>query len=312
MAKARILAVVIIGVLLLTALAPGIASAAAPTVANYAPYNGATGIMLMPTLECTYTANPDAQLAARWQVSTDSGLSSLVWDTGITTDTQDTLEIPRGYLLPETTYYWRVMAQDVLGYWSAWSATWSFTTAVSFSPDQPENVSPANGTTEISPDRPLQASQFYDGDGDAHYASQWQVTSAAGAYSSPLFDSSINTSNKEQIAMPVGLFDYEKTYYWRVRYHSDRGEWSPWSNETSFTIVKNLAPSSPRNTTPLDGKTGIETNPALVASDFSDPDMSAYTALTDSFAASQWQIRTSTGTTPVLCGTTMPPARRPR
>ncbi|HWR70061.1 MAG TPA: PKD domain-containing protein, partial [Dehalococcoidia bacterium] len=240
-------------------------------------------------------ANPDAQGAVRWQVSTDNVFSNLVWDTGIMQGTDVTLDIPRGYLLPETTYYWRVMAQDVLGYWSSWSATWSFTTAVSFSPDQPENLSPANGTTEISPDRPLQASQFYDGDGDAHYASQWQVTSTAGAYSSPLFDSSINTSNKEQIAMPVGLFDYEKTYYWRVRYHSDRGEWSPWSNETSFTIVKNLVPSSPRNTEPLDGRLDVATNPVLTASDFSDPDMSAYTALSDSFAASQWQIRTSTG-----------------
>ena len=133
MAKARILAVVIIGLLLLTALVPGIASAAVPTVANYAPYNGATGIMLMPTLECRYTANPDPQGAARWQISTDNAFSDLVWDTGTMPGTEVTLDIPRGYLLPETTYYWRVMAQDVIGYSSAWSAAWSFTTMISFS-----------------------------------------------------------------------------------------------------------------------------------------------------------------------------------
>ncbi len=129
MAKARILAVVIIGVLLLTALAPGIASAAVPTVANYAPYNGATGIMLMPTLECTYTANPDAQLAARWQISTDSGSS--VWSGTLASRRalQFNWRSPGDICCLRTTYYWRVMAQDVLGYWSAWSATWSFTTA---------------------------------------------------------------------------------------------------------------------------------------------------------------------------------------
>ena len=296
MAKARVLVVVIIGVLLLGALAPGIASAAAPTVANHAPYNGATGIMLMPTLECTYTANPDAQLAARWQISTDSAFSNLVWDTGITEDSNLELIIPRGYLLPETTYYWHVMAQDVLGYWSAWSATWSFTTAISFSPDRPENLSPANGVTEISPDQKLQASGFYDGDGDGHYASQWQIAATAGAYSSPLFDSSISTSNKEQIAMPVGLVDYGKTYYWRVRYQDDTGLWSAWSTETSFTIVGNSPPSSPRNVDPLDGQTGVAETPVLTATDFSDPDATAYVALTDSHSASQWQVRLSTGT----------------
>jgi PKD repeat protein len=301
MAKARILAVVIIGVLLLSALAPGIAAAAAPTVANLSPYNGATDIMLMPTLECTYTANPDAQGAAWWQISTNDNFTDLVWDTGIIPGPTVTLDVPRGYLEPSTvsenkTYYWRVKVQDAIGYWSAWSATWSFTTAVSFAPDQPENLSPANGSTEISPDQSLQACAFYDGDGDGHYASQWQVTSAAGAYSSPLFDTSINTSNKEQITLPVGLVDYEKTYYWRVRYQDDRGAWSAWSEETSFTVVKNLAPSTPRNMAPADQATGVSTKPILQASDFSDPDATAYIGLTDSHAASQWQIRIDTGT----------------
>ncbi len=302
MAKARILAVVVIGVLLLSALAPGIASSAVPTVANYAPYNGATDIMLMPTLECTYTANPDAQGAARWQISTNDNFTDLVWDTGIMPETTVTLDIPRGYLLPETTYYWRVMAQDVLGYWSAWSADWSFTTAASFRPDQPENLSPANGTTEISPDMSLQSSAFYDGDGDGHYGSRWQVAALAtnqknadGSYQQPLYDSSVTTSNKEQIALPVGLVDYGRSYCWHVMYYDDRGAWSAWSEETSFTVVKNVPPGTPRNVTPADQATGVSTKPVLQASDFSDPDATAYIGLTDSHGASQWQIRTSTG-----------------
>ena len=145
-----------------------------------------------------------------------------------------------GPLLNNTTYYWRVMAQDVVGYWSAWSAAWSFTTAVSFRPDQPENLSPANGSTEISPDMKLQASAFYDGDGDGHYASRWQVAALAdnmtnpdGSYQQPLYDSSVTTSNKEQIAMPVGLVDYGKSYCWHVMYYDDRGAWSEWSNDRS-------------------------------------------------------------------------------
>ena len=95
--------------------------------------------------------------------------------------------------------------------------------------------------------------------------------------------------------MPVGLVDYAKTYYWRVRYQDDLGLWSAWSNETSFTVVNNVAPSSPQNLAPADQAKGVATKPVLQASDFSDPDATAYVGLTDSHAASQWQIRISTG-----------------
>ncbi|MDM7998813.1 MAG: PKD domain-containing protein [Dehalococcoidia bacterium] len=306
MAKARLVAVLIAGFLIVAALAPGVALSAEPSVANKAPYNGATDIMLMPVLECTYTANPDIQLASWWQIATDSAFTTLVWNTGITIDSNLQLEVPRGYLQPGTTYYWRVKVQDVVGYWSSWSETWSFTTASSFVPDQPENLSPADDEDEISPDQKLQASAFYDGDGDGHYASQWQVTATSGSYGSPLFDSSIDTGNKTQISLPAGLVDYGKTYYWHVRYQSDRGEWSPWSDETSFTVVDNSPPGSPQNVSPADGATGVSTRPVLQASAFSDPDATAYIALTDSHAASQWQIRLDTGTyaSPVVNATT--------
>jgi PKD repeat protein len=110
-----------------------------------------------------------------------------------------------------------------------------------------------------------------------------------------LFDSGIDPNNKLEIAMPVGLPDYEKTYYWHVMYQDDTGAWSAWSGETSFTVVANLPPSSPRNLEPLDGKTGVVVIPVLKASDFSDPDTSAYVALTDSHAASQWQVTATAG-----------------
>ena len=76
----------------------------------------------------------------------------------------------------------------------------------------------------------LQASAFYDGDGDGHYGSRWQVAASAtnqknadGSYQQPLYDSSVTTSNKEQIALPVGLVDYGKSYCWHVMYYDDRG-----------------------------------------------------------------------------------------
>ena len=303
MVRARIVAVIIIGVLLLSALAPGTSVATVPAQpVNVSPYDGAVDIMTTTKLSFTYSDNHPLsalwlQIAVDNQTLTDGSYAHTVFDTGpIEADSALDLEvIPLGALQPSTKYYWHVKAMDELGYWSVWSVGTSLTTVKGYAPDQPENYSPTDGATEISPDQRLWGTGFYDCEGNGHFASQWQVTSSAGEYGSPLFDSGIDLNNKTQIAMPVGLVDYGMKYYWRVRYQDDMGLWSAWSNETSFTIVGNRAPSSPQNLSPAHQATGVETTLVLQASDFSDSDATAYVALTDSQAASQWQIRTSTG-----------------
>ena len=103
-------------------------------------------------------------------------------------------------------------------------------------PDQPSNVSPANGATAISVMPTLHSSAFADPDtGDTHGASQWQVSTNSGSYSSPVYDSSTDASHLTSITIPSSTLNYSTTYYWHVKHQDNHGEWSNWSTETSFT-----------------------------------------------------------------------------
>ncbi|MBM4445430.1 MAG: hypothetical protein FJ020_09065, partial [Chloroflexi bacterium] len=102
-------------------------------------------------------------------------------------------------------------------------------------PAQPANVAPAGGATGLPVTPALQSSAFSDPDsGNTHAASQWQITTTPGNYSSPIFDSGTRTAQLTTMAIPSGVLSYSSTYYWHVRHQDNRGAWSGWSAETSF------------------------------------------------------------------------------
>jgi PKD repeat protein len=264
------------------------------TPSNISPTDGATDISLTPTLQSSAFSDPDASdshAASQWQIRTNTGsYNSPLLDSGIDTYNLAVITIPSGILSYGTTYYWRVKHQDSYGNWSAWSEETSFTTVASGAPAQPSNISPADGATDISLTPTLQSSTFSDPDeGDTHAASQWQIRTSTGSYNSPLLDSGIDTSNLTAITLLSGMLSYDTTYYWRVKYQDSYGNWSAWSEETSFTTVASGAPAQPSNISPADEATDIAVTPTLQSSAFSDPDVG------DTHAASRWQIRTSTG-----------------
>jgi hypothetical protein len=105
-------------------------------------------------------------------------------------------------------------------------------------PCQPSNVLPASGAVRVSLMPTLQSSTFSDlYVGETHSASQWQMRTSSGDYSSPMFDSGADTVNLTQVGVPSGVLSHPTTYYWRVRHRDSRGVWSSWSAETSFTTV---------------------------------------------------------------------------
>ena len=182
MAKARILVVVIIGVLLLSMLAPGSSLASKPDrPVNLTPDNNTVDIVAVTDFSWTYS-DPDAhsplykwiQIAVDNDKQTDGGYADYVFDSGpVEWAVQEV--VPQGTLVPSTKYYWHVKNQDEYGYWSDWSEETCFTTVYGVAPDQPVNMYPADGTTEISPDEKLKATGFYDPDGYPtadHYAMQ--------------------------------------------------------------------------------------------------------------------------------------------
>ena len=259
---------------------------------NSQPANLATGISLTPTLESSAFSDDvgDTHTASQWQISTVAGAySSPVFDSDRDASHLVGRVVPSGRLGYSTTYYWHVRHQDNNLAWSEWSAETSFTTVSIGAPDTPTNVSPPNAATSVSITPTLRSSAFSGPDGDTHAASQWQVASAPGGYSTSLvFDSDRDASNLVSQVVPSGRLGYSTTYYWRVRYQDNRGTWSAWSAETSFATL-NQGPSQPVNTLPANGATAVGRTSELRSSAFST------THIGDSHTASQWQISSTSG-----------------
>lgn len=255
---------------------------------NLLPDDGATGINLSPILASTdfYDLDTsDYHLASQWQISLHSGdFSDPVYDSGVSLSLAS-FTVPTGVLEYNVTYYWHVRHLDSYFHWSPWSSETSFTTmSVEDGPDTPSNISPLDGSTGIGLTPTLQSSGFVGRNaGDAHAASQWQIRSASGSYSGPLYDTGIDASSRTQFTIPSGLLNFDTVYYWHVRYQDNYGMWSAWSTETSFRTMANLPASQPVNVEPVGGAGDVGLTPTLTSSTFFDSDG-------DTHVASHWQI----------------------
>ncbi len=112
---------------------------------------------------------------------------------------------------------------------------------INLPPGPPVNLSPLDGTVEVSLTPTLEASSFADlNPGDTHASSQWQIDQNVN-FSAPGFDSGETATDKTSIVIPKGALTFSKIYYWRVRYKDSQGAWSPWSYPISFVTLN--APS---------------------------------------------------------------------
>jgi len=111
-------------------------------------------------------------------------------------------------------------------------------TGANWMPSKPSNVSPVHEAKGMSLTLTLESAGFRDPDSDdTHAASQWQITTTAGSYSVPIFDSGTDTSNLTSITVSSGVLLPARTYYWHVRHQDNHGAWSEWSTETSFSTT---------------------------------------------------------------------------
>jgi hypothetical protein len=248
---------------------------------NVSPTNATTNVVVTPTLQSSVFSDPDTgdtHAASQWQVTVTSGnYSSPVFDSG--TDTTHLTSITTPSLNYSTTYYWHVRYQDNHDAWSSWSTETSFTTLSALhanqSPNQPGNVSPASGAIDVSLTPTLQSAAFSDPDsGDTHAASQWQITTTAGSYSSPVYDSNTDATHLTSITPPA--LAYSTTYFWHVRHQDNHGAWSSWSAETAFTT---LAVTSATQGIPPEGGT-VETGDGRIAADFPSGAISSASTVT--------------------------------
>lgn len=104
-----------------------------------APANGASGVPTLPAFSWSGSA---AAVTYTIEVATDSAFSNIV-----ATDTvEETTWTPAAALAPNAAYFWRVRANSPCGD-SGWSATFSFTTGVTF----PEPYCDWDVTNDIEP-----------------------------------------------------------------------------------------------------------------------------------------------------------------
>ncbi|MCX7045660.1 MAG: FG-GAP-like repeat-containing protein [Candidatus Sumerlaeota bacterium] len=185
----------------------------------------------------------DTHPASQWQirpVQSAPDYSFVVFDSGPTTADLETIAIPEGYLNQQTWYAWHARYQDSTGRWSDWSGEniFSITGVATYPPpDQPANITPATSETDVSLAPRLMATRFSSSNpGDYMAASQWRIRDEAGTYAAAVYMTTQTTGAWIHEA-PLGYLAEDTIYFWQTRYSDSRGQWSPWSDETSFRTI---------------------------------------------------------------------------
>jgi lipase (class 2) len=204
------------------------------------PANSATNQQL--TLTLVWDADSEAT-QYRVQVSTQSDFSTLLVNAGIL----PTKSYQVGPLSASTTYYWRVNAANSEGT-TAWSTTWSFTTAPP--PSAPSLASPANGATGVA------LSPIVNWNASPNTTYYRLQVSTNSSFSTITFDDTVITTTSRQIPQLAN----STTYYWRVNARNSAGS-SPWSGVWSFTTA--LPPPAPVLASPANGATGQSLTPTV-------------------------------------------------
>lgn len=198
----------------------------------------ASGLLTDPTVDmvATYSHPVGAtQGALEYEFATDAAFTNVVRSGSSGLLSSPSTPMITTDAIPAGTYFWRVRAADTSSLVSAWTPNRTIT--VSSEPAAPSNTTPAHegSTTLTTP--PLVASAFSDVDtslGDAHTASQWQLAVNGTDFATGQ-DSGITAADLTSWTAPTALTP-GTTYWWRVRYRDNHGQWSPYSTPTRFSV----------------------------------------------------------------------------
>ena len=215
----------------------------------YTPVNNATGVSLFPTFDWS-----DVSGATSYRLQIFTGATTVLDQSGITASQYAIVSAVLSY---STQYYWRVNATGPSGT-SNWSTQWYFTTQDA-PPGVPTLLSPINGAVNISLTPTL----------------NWNSVPNAGFYR--LQVSTDNTFATTVLDVPglvnagyavqPGALQNGVQYYWRVN-ATNTGGTSNWSTAWNFTTIV-AAPGAPNLLLPVNGATGVSTQPTMDWSDVS-------------------------------------------
>lgn len=203
---------------------------------NSYPVHNANGVNETPTFSAQSYVHPRGTFlkSMEIEISTSQNFDNPLLNSN--SPSGITFKFPRGKLLVNTKYYWRLRFRDILGGISKWSQPTAFTTKSSFQHiETPDNNGPSSGAENIGETPTLSASVFNAvGGQDTHEKSQWRVRHSNKNWENPVYDSG-ETDNLISHVIPARILDEgEETYYWQVRYKGASIGWSEWSQETSF------------------------------------------------------------------------------
>lgn len=192
------------------------------------PANGAANQSTTINLESsgfsTSPAGLDTHVSSRWQVSTNSSFTNIVYDSGETTTNLRSVVVSN--LNIATTYYARVRYTGANMGTSAWSPTISFSTS-SASVNAPI-VSIVGGTVEVGETPTFATNAFsVSSSTDSHSATDWQVVRQSD--SAIIWQSLGNTVNRTSITIPSGLLVESTNYSVRARHIGARFGPSNWT-----------------------------------------------------------------------------------
>jgi len=217
-------------------------SSAEPDTAN--PVNQATITDTTPAFNWSDVAGANGY---RIQISAASDFTTTVTDNATLTASE---YMQAAALENDATYWWRVMARNTDGVWSAWTSSRRFTVTT----ERPSLVTPAEAVTitDTTPDF-----DWSDVSGATGYLIQISV---ANDFTTTVTDGSTLTASAY---MQAAALENEATYWWRVMAMNADGVWSAWTGARSFTV----SVERPSLAVPSDAVTVTDTTPAFDWSD---------------------------------------------
>ncbi|MBW2194216.1 MAG: fibronectin type III domain-containing protein [Deltaproteobacteria bacterium] len=118
-------------------------------------------------------------------------------------------------------------------------------------PQEPTMLSPYGGAEDISLVPELCVAGYFDPNEDFHLRTHWQVSTKPNDFSEEVLAFEVNTdSHLTSLIVPRLVLDEESTYYWRVKFCDSVGDWSRWSQVSSFTTQFLWDDFYPRNGIP--------------------------------------------------------------
>jgi len=212
-----------------------------PTPVPVYPGNGSSNIPISSELRWLPATSA---LQYRVQLSRDATFGSLLVDERNITSPK----LPITELLPETTYFWRVNANNSIGI-SDWCSAQRFTTAI-LPPDAPRLSAPRNEAEN----QPLDLSLLWEPNPRAtHYHAQVSTDS--------LFEGAILLDRSDIISPTVAVPDLgnNQRCYWRVR-GINYGGAGAWSERWTF-ITSPAEPEAPILISPDEDEHCVSLNP---------------------------------------------------